>query len=301
MVGCDIAGIREIRMNWDDLRIVIAVSRAGSFARAARMLGIDETTVSRRIRRIERALDVALFDAVDGARVPTAHCTAILAHTPDFERAAEAVEAAVGAAKRAGDTPMRKLRISATASVAEHILAPGLEALFEACPGLSLTLEASNENADMARWQADLAIRLGRPDKGTFIMRKLGDLRFCLVRPAEGCDGDLPVSAYPDTLLNSPEMQALARFAPGGARRLTTAHPGIMRAYLSSGRAIGILPDYLANPLRQDAAIEVVDLDVRREVWLLMQTHLKDDPYLRIVVNWIIARFATMAEGKQRS
>ena len=61
-------------MNWDDLRIIQAVGHEGSYAGAAATLRIDETTVSRRLTRIERALGVTLFEAVDGVRKPTASC-----------------------------------------------------------------------------------------------------------------------------------------------------------------------------------------------------------------------------------
>ena len=71
-------------MNWDDLRIVAAVSDRGSYAGASARLRIDETTVARRVARIQGSLGVTLFDAVDGVRKPTGYCEAILAHVHDM-------------------------------------------------------------------------------------------------------------------------------------------------------------------------------------------------------------------------
>src|SRR2546421_8908931 len=67
-------------MNWDDLRIVAAVRDEGTYAGASARLRIDETTVGRRLARIERALGLRLFEAVDGLRKPTRHCETVLAH-----------------------------------------------------------------------------------------------------------------------------------------------------------------------------------------------------------------------------
>src|SRR5467141_1225277 len=67
-------------MNWDDLRIVTAVRDEGTYAGASARLRIDETTVGRRLARIERALGWRLFEAVDGVRRPTRQCETVLAH-----------------------------------------------------------------------------------------------------------------------------------------------------------------------------------------------------------------------------
>ena len=61
-------------MNWDDLRIIAAVRDEGSYAGASARLRIDETTVGRRLSRIERALGLRLFEAADGVRRPTRQC-----------------------------------------------------------------------------------------------------------------------------------------------------------------------------------------------------------------------------------
>src|SRR3954467_308065 len=71
---------RLIAMNWDDLRILAAVRDEGTYAGASVRLRIDETTVGRRLARIELALGVRLFDAVEGARKPTRECEIVLAH-----------------------------------------------------------------------------------------------------------------------------------------------------------------------------------------------------------------------------
>src|SRR5216683_1232935 len=82
--GCNIAGVATSvlarRMNWDDLRIIAAVRDEGTYAGASARLRIDETTVGRRLARIERALGLRLFEAVDGVHKPTRQCDTVLGH-----------------------------------------------------------------------------------------------------------------------------------------------------------------------------------------------------------------------------
>lgn len=80
-------------MNWDDLRVAMAVHRAGSYAKAGSLLRIDETTVARRLGRLQRDLGFALFDAVDGARRPTAKCRELLSHIESMSRHAGSIAA----------------------------------------------------------------------------------------------------------------------------------------------------------------------------------------------------------------
>jgi DNA-binding transcriptional LysR family regulator len=73
-------------MNWDDLRIVSAIRDEGTYAGASARLRIDETTVGRRLARIERTLGLRLFEAVDGVRKPTPQCEAVIAHVEAMAR-----------------------------------------------------------------------------------------------------------------------------------------------------------------------------------------------------------------------
>src|SRR3569833_1429185 len=105
-------------MNWDDLRIIAAVRDEGTYAGASARLRIDETTVGRRLARIQRALGVPLFEAVDGQRPPTRHCEAVLAQV-------EAMAAHAAEIGRVGESlagPVGRLRIATTNTEDEEVL-----------------------------------------------------------------------------------------------------------------------------------------------------------------------------------
>lgn len=278
----------EAALNWDDLRIVSAVCDTTSFTRAARLLGMNETTVSRRVARLERLLGLALFEAVDGQRQPTDACRAITGNLHDMTVAAEDAVRKL----READYTSRKFRLTTIAAIAEYCLAPHLSGLLDALPELILTIDASDQNADMSRWEADFAIRLNRPKQGTFLIRRIGTISFNLLRPRDRQDDGLPFVAYPDTLADTPEMRALFQFAPPRAVRVETSNLQIMRRFLKSGKAMGVLPDFMLADFGESDGIEIVPGVAEREIWLLTQPHLRNDPLARYISEWCADLFA---------
>jgi DNA-binding transcriptional LysR family regulator len=270
-------------MNWDDLRIVAAVRDAGTYAGAGARLRIDETTVGRRLARIERALGARLFEAADGVRKPTAQCEAVLAHVQamahhvaEIGRVAESFSGLTG-----------RFRIACTNAVAEEMLSPRASRLLIANPGLSVQFLTSSENVTFSRWQADLAIRLRKPDKGDFTITKLGEFRLYLFEPAGESDAEPVICSYPDELGPIPESQFLKARGLQSRSRFIADNVRVVRTLISSHQAIGILPDYLCADLLADRRLRATLLPRRRDVWLLVQTHLKRDPAARVVIDWL--------------
>ncbi len=277
-------------MNWDDLRIIAAVRNNGTFAGAAGELGIDETTVSRRLSRIQDALGVTLFDAVDGARKPTPHGDAMLVHIDEISRRVKKI-AAVG--DRATG-PTGNIRVASTHSIAEDFLAPHLAGFLAANPGISLELKISNENVNFSRWEADLAIRLGKPARGAFIIQKLAEVRLYLIGPREDTDAasDCIVCGYPEELGDTPEMRHIELAELTDRIRLRTGNPRIIRAVIQAHAGVGILPEYLARDFLDDPRLTVTPLQAHRQIWLLIQPHLQNDPAARLTIDWIKNRLS---------
>lgn len=275
-------------MNWDDFRIISAICRAGSFSRAARALQIDETTVGRRLTRLESDAGAKLFEAIDGVRRPTGTCRAILRQLDEMEKAADDIRRIL----REGDHAQRILRLSTIAAIAEYWLAPELPTLLAEHPELTLRIETSDRNIDMSRWEADFALRLGRPARGAFLMRRVGQIGFSRVGPRGRIPRHAMLLAYPEPLDHTPEMDALRAIAGDREPRVETSDLNLMRALVLSGKGVAVLPDPLVRDLAADAAIEVTPLPIRREVWLLSQAHLRDDSLARAVAEWCASLFS---------
>ncbi|MFC0340835.1 LysR family transcriptional regulator [Paracoccus niistensis] len=276
-------------MNWDDLRVVATINRTGSFTRAAALLEVDETTISRRLARIEATLGITLFAASHGRREPTEDCRRILRHLAVMEQASEEI----GAILTAPSAAQRRLRLSTIGAIAHFYLAPALPELLEAEGELALSIDISDHNIAMSRWEADFALRLGRPSRGDFTVRRIGMLQFALVRPSDPDVSPLLV-AYPEVLMETPEMQALRSLLGDIRPRLETSDLGLTRRFLASGRGIGVVPDRLARTLAGNPALEIEPLEVTRDVWLLSQPHLRDDSLARSVSEWCTRQFASM-------
>lgn len=276
-------------MNWDDLRIIAAVRDEGTYAAAGARLRIDETTVARRMARIQASLGVALFNAVDGTRKPTTHCEAVLSHVHAIARHV----AEIGHVGKAVQGPIGKLRLASTTSIAEQILAPHAARLLTAHPGLSLEFMTSKGNVNFSRWEADLAIRLRKPDKGDFTITKLVDMRLYFFEPAAWSGAiDLLVCRFPDELDHTPDARYLAARGLDAKARFKTGDYRVMRELIKSHAAVGILPDYLCGNLLKDRKLRITPLPTRRDVWLLVQNHLKRDPAARLVIEWVRDCFA---------
>ncbi len=144
-------------LDWDDLRIFLAVARAGSLRGAARALRINHATVDRRLRGLEGALGSALFERRPEGLVPTAAGEAL-------QEPAEQVEAQLFAARRrldGRDTALAgRLRLSLPHALMEAFLAEELARFAALHPGIELEVELTDSFSDLARREADVSLRM---------------------------------------------------------------------------------------------------------------------------------------------
>ncbi len=272
-------------MNWDDLRVAMAVYQTGSYSAAGARLRIDETTVSRRMSRLQRDLGFQLFEAVDGARQPTALGREILEHARSMAGHADEIAGAL----HGTEYPVGTYRIATTDSIAVEVLGPHAAALLAANPGLTLQFLASTENVNFSRWEADLAIRLREPEKGDFIISKIAELGLYLLQPreTEGSEEAGLLCAYPEDLDVAPESQFLEQVGLKHTARCITKNLLVVRKLVASRQCGGVLPSFMCADLLDDEAFTVTKLPQSRGVWLLMQTHLKGDKTARLLIDWI--------------
>jgi DNA-binding transcriptional LysR family regulator len=289
-------------LHWDDLRIVAAVRDSGTYMGAGRRLRINETTVARRLTRLQGALGVKLFDAVDGVRVPTAACVSVLASVDAMTAHAAAITHLKAASTHAGIAA--KFRIATTNALAEEVLAPALPTLLHQHPGLTVHLLTSSANVNFSRWEADIAIRLKKPERGDFTISRLATVPLYLFEPVNPLpDGTSTerrpptICAYPDDLDDTPETKYLIAQNLKANARCISANGHVIRRMVQSHTAIGILPAFLCADLLSDSGFRVTKLPQPREVWLLVQDHLKRDTSARTMIDWIKTCFAATVAG----
>ncbi|HSZ50739.1 MAG TPA: LysR family transcriptional regulator [Caulobacteraceae bacterium] len=162
---------------WDDVRFFLEVARAGSLSAAARTLGVGHVTVGRRIALMEARLGVTLLNRTPDGFVTTPAGDAILTQCMTMEEAAFDLEriAAGSDSLLAGS-----IRVTTTEAMAAQTIAPAIITLRQIHPDLQVELIAGVRSLDIARREADLAVRLARPRTPDLVCQKLGDVGFAL-------------------------------------------------------------------------------------------------------------------------
>ncbi|SMF02236.1 transcriptional regulator, LysR family [Tistlia consotensis] len=284
-------------LDWNDLRHLLAAARAGTLAGAAADLGVDATTVSRRLAALERALGARLLErAGDGRLRPSEAGRRALVHAEEIERAAGRLGGSVAGADRES---AGTVRLTAVPLIAERLLVPALPDLFAAHPGLRLELVAEPADLSLTRRQADMALRLARPrgSSRSVVARRIGRLAYGVYAPAAMPAADaeaLPWLTFDEAWAHLPPARwiaaALARegrpaalAANDGATLLEAAAAGLGRT---------LLPDAVAGRdprlRRLSGPAGPAGLPVR-ELWLLVHAELRGLARIAAVAGWLAA------------
>ncbi|WP_410012783.1 LysR family transcriptional regulator [Sodalis sp. C49] len=169
-------------MNWDNTRYFLAIARTGSLRAAALSLGVDQATVARRLRTLERELITGLFTRhPEGYRLTAAGKLLV----PE----AEMMEAAAAAIRRKTvglDSSLAgTVHIASTEALARCFLLPALRGLRRSHPNITVTLSTAPALLDIKRGEADLAVRSARPTDGSLIIRRLATVHMGLYASAD--------------------------------------------------------------------------------------------------------------------
>ena len=286
--------------NWDDLRFLLAAARAESFAAAARRLGVNESTVARRIAQAERRLGAQLFERVAGRLAVTAAGLQLLRRAELVEREVQAVEAELsGADQRAAGT----LRVTAVPFMVNRVLLPALPGLLAAHPHLRIELIAEPRDLSLTKREADIALRLARPQKELrALARRVGELDYAVYGPAAaGPDEALPWITYEDSLRDLPQARWIAEQIAGdpeAAPQLLVNDAEAILAGLKAGLGKSLLPTALGA--RDPALKRLSDCPpgLTREVWLMVHPDLKDLVRSKVVTKWLTETVVRFLEGE---
>lgn len=166
--------------NWDHLRVVLAVARAGSLSRAGADLGVNHATVSRQLARCEEAAKATLFDRLPTGLRPTEAGETVIAHARDMEARLEVLS--VELARHEEETG--PLVISAPPLLIDATIAAGVAAYKRQHPAAEIELRGDNRIIDLTQREADIAIRVSRkPDDALWGRRVLSQRAGFYARP----------------------------------------------------------------------------------------------------------------------
>ncbi len=164
-------------MNWNDIPYFLALAQAKSLAGAARRLDVNHSTVFRRINALEESLEARLFDRGREGY----HLTELGESVLDQAQAAE--DAVLGLERMIAGKELKPegtVRITAPANIAHHYIAPLLPEFGAAYPEIRVDLSVSDQDLDLARREADMAVRATTSPPDYLIGRKVADLEWHL-------------------------------------------------------------------------------------------------------------------------
>lgn len=276
-------------MDWNDLRYLTAVYRAGSLTGAARALGVSVQTAGRRIAALENALGTLLFVRHAAGYVPTSDCVELIEDAYRIEEAVGHLQANAGG--RSG-TVRGIVRIAAPETIATHFLLPGLASLLRAHQDLKLEFVTGVGHVGIARGEADLAVRLVPPERGALTVRRLGVMSHGLYA-ASNADADLSAAR----LIGWTAEHDLP--ASRWLRRLTGREPDVRLnslqgqvAAIAAGIGIGIIPSFLSKNLRRLPT----ELIMEEPLWLVGHAAIDVPTRVRIVRDALVNLFTKAAD-----
>jgi DNA-binding transcriptional LysR family regulator len=289
--------------NWDDLRVFLAVARAGSLSGAARGLGVNHSTVFRRIAGLEEMLEVRLFD-----RLPNGY-----ALTPAGEetlRIVECIEADVATLDRTVTGQDLRLsgtvRITATDMLAFWLLPYHLGRFRAAYPGIELEVVVGNETLNLSRRETDIALRIGNTPPETLVGRKVGRLEFAVYGAPDY------LAAQTDTDLAQHDWIGLDNAHALLTRRFEKFFPGVRPAIRSNsvacavhlakaGLGLGLLPCTIADQKPGLVRFAEVPDNFNLDLWLLTHEDLRHTARIRAVLDFLTPALAESLKGVGKS
>ncbi|WP_447893865.1 LysR family transcriptional regulator [Vreelandella sp. GE22] len=272
---------------WDDTRAFLAVARHGTLSGAAMELHLGLATLSRRIERLEHALDVALFIRLQSGYRLTEEGAGLL-------QSAEAMEAAAAAFTTGAAHPARltgTVRLATAENLATELVLPALPEFYRQYPGIHLELVTDIAALNLHRRDADLALRMVRPTRGNVTLRRLGTLGYGVYASAEVAGQrrtDISENAFitwSEEYAHLPAAQWCARILEGRAPALTTTSVATQVAAAKAGLGHAVLPHIVAS----SAGLECVasDIGVTQPIYLVSQSDLGQTGRVRAVADFL--------------
>jgi DNA-binding transcriptional LysR family regulator len=267
--------------DWDDIRYFVELARQGRLSATARALAVEHSTVSRRIGMLEARLGLRLFDRLPKRWILTAEGEQLLAHARRVEdEALSFARAGMGAGTLRG-----VVRVSAPPALAATLLIPRLAALRARWPAITIEVIAEVRHADLYRREADLALRLSRPEEPGLAGRPLAQMGYGLyaapawfARP----EGEWEFVGYGEAIKDTPQQLWLDRFAAGRPYAFWSNDAQAMLAACRAGLGVSLLPHFLG---RGDGL--AVHPDHRqvlsRPVWLVVHPDVRRSPRVTLV------------------
>lgn len=284
-------------MDWDDLKIALAVARHGSLSAAARALGTTQPTVSRRLGGCERRIGVKLFERGPDGLSPTPLCVALVDSLERMEDGALAVARRIAAR----DTGLQGgITVTSLDWLGDHVIAPVTARFAALHPLVAVELLVEPRTFNLARREADIAFRFGPFEQEDLIERKVAEIGYGLyaapaylerVGPPDFAAGGAghAVVAMHDFASRSLQAVWMRGVLPQARVLLRVSSIGGQIAVAETGEAMAALPRLLGDRMPTLRRIQTPEPGPSQPVRMGVHADLRDTPRIRALIDFAVA------------
>ena len=280
-------------MDWDDLRLFLAVAREGRMLGAAQRLGVSQARLSRHMAALEAAAGARLLERTTRGSTLTPEGEALMAAATRMETEALAALEAV----RGPGTLTGTVRIGAPDGFGSLFLAPRLSALRAAHPGLRVQLVPVPRAFSLSEREADLAVMVGRPGKGRLRVRKLTDYTLGLYASKNYLSAygrpksvralhDHALVGYVEDLLHTAELDYAREIWPNWRSAVEVATAVGQVEAVAAGSGIGVLHDFMAAT-RPGLVRLMPERAVTRTYWMVWHENVARAPRVQAAADFL--------------
>ncbi len=298
-------------MQWNDLLYLLAIAQSGSAMRAAKRLGVNQATVLRRLDAIEAASGAQFFERRRSGLKPTEMGRLAAESAARMEREAQSFESALAARRR---TLEGSVRLTTSVGLADRLVIPGMRTFQALYPSIMVELLIADERLDIARGEADVALRAGsRPHGAGSVAQRLPDVDWTIYcsrayaaeRGSPGSRAALgghQVVGLDGAMARLPAWQWLQAAVPDAVVRFRSNSLVNMVSNLKAGLGVGPLPT-----LTGDAEPDLVRCfapppELRSDLWLIVREAIKSQPHVRALADFLAGYVRnTMSGATQES
>lgn len=288
----------ETAFDWDDLRYFLAVARAGRLTLAAKRLGQEHTTVSRRLRALETALRCELFLRSPQGYQLTEAGQRLLLTAQNVESATLAAQAETAALDGGPDGLAGTVRIGTPDGFGGYFLASRLKELSLRNSRLNIELITMPHLLSLSKREADIAIGLSRPKSGRVFARRLTDYHLQLYGARDYLARHAPITlpeqipahplvGYVDDYLYTPELDYLHLVGPGLKPRLRASNLLAQMRMTLAGAGLCVLPCFMAADAPELVPVLPGSIRLTRTYWMITHADQRDLPRIRACGDFI--------------
>lgn len=281
--------------DWNDLKSFLAIARTGRLTAAAGRLGLDHSTLSRRIAALEHGLKAKLFDRSPSGYSPTDQGRRLMPLAEEMERLALGARESVGGSAASVEGTVR---IGAPEGFGSYFLAPRIGRLRETHAQLTVQLVAASAVFSLSKRDADIVISVSRPPAGRLQVSKLIDYDLGLYAAPAYLAGRAPIErcedleghrfiSYIGDLLHFPELDFLQHVAPGGIISIESSNLVAQLRATLAGAGLCVLPAFLAAEETGLVRVLAGEVSLTRSFWLIVHQDLAELARVRAAVRFI--------------